>query len=459
MSPDRHPESGSDTKEADWDPQFNDWLRRHQAGAESYFRLDPARRGRALREMADLGVPLDTWPFVLTPQILPASAVAALQSGLTSILDGIDILLREMFHHDPERIADALELPSWQHGLYRIAPDQDWARIARPDIVFAATGRPWFVELNPGTSLGGLAMSDVLSRTYDAWPEASDFLRRTGVTHVDTMRALAAHLAAADRLDRSTLVVVAYWGHEEDNVPPHAYRGLVTELGRYGITAAAAAVEDLDIAGQYITLDGKRVDALYRFFDESDGTISLKETLWNRLMEHVEAGTVTLIGNMVGDVYVNKAFLAILSEEADSGRLPTSVAAGIQTALPWTRRVDKVADAIVAQRQDFVLKPADGCSGQGVVFGRTTDQRAWEDAVERAVTDERQWITQRVVAPPVRRLATSTPDGLEFADYTTQTGVFAIGRRFAGGIRRCDPTRGLNVTPSLGAAQGSVHVC
>ncbi len=437
---------------------FNNWLEEHRTSAESCFRLDQAWPETALTEMAELGVPLGTWPFVLTPQFLSRAAVAALQSGLAAIFDGIDIILREKFCHDPGRLADALRLPDWQRSLYGIAPAQDWARIARPDVVFDGTGTPWFVELNAGTSLGGLAMSDVLGRMYEAWPAAAEYLRRSGASHVDTMRALADNLAAVNGLDRSRLLVIAYWGHEDDNMPPHSYRGLVSELGRYGVTAEVAAVEDLDMEGEHIAYDGRRVDALYRFFDESDGTPGLKDDLWNRMLEHVDAGTVVLVGNMVGDVYVNKAFLAILSEEAGSGRLPAPLAARIGAALPWTRTVDKVADAVAARRSEFVLKPADGCGGEGLVFGPDTDQRAWEDAIETAVSGDGHWVAQRVVRPPVARLASPGPDGMSFEKYTTSTGVFAVGRRFAGGIRRCDPSGGLNVTPSLGAAQGSVHV-
>ncbi|NQE89343.1 circularly permuted type 2 ATP-grasp protein [Nocardia terpenica] len=408
--------------------------------------------------MAELSVPLDAWPFVLTPQFLSRGALAALRTGLTAILDGIDIVLREKFQHDPGRLAAALRLPPRQRDVYRIGAAQDWARIARPDVVFDSSGAPWFVELNAGTPLGGIAMSAVLARMYDAWPESAEYLRGVGATYVDTVRALAEHLAEVDRLDRSRLMVVAYWGHEDDNMPSHSYLGLVRALGRYGITAVAAAVEDLDLDGEYIRYDGRRVDALYRFFDESDGTPGLKDDRWRHLVEHVDRGSVSLVGNLVGNVFVNKGFLAILSEAAASGSLPSSLAERINAALPWTRMIDDVAETVAQQRSAYVLKPADGCCGEGLVFGPATEQSAWEQAIDDAVTGEELWVVQRVVRPPVLRLASLGTGGMTFSEFSTSTGVFAVGRRFAGAIRRCDPTLGLNVTPSLGAAQGSVHV-
>ncbi|MFI6170222.1 hypothetical protein ACIBCN_25805 [Nocardia sp. NPDC051052] len=440
----------------DHEADFNHWLKDHRADAQHYFNIDPSRPGAALAEMAELGVPLDTWPFVLTPQFLSRGTLAALQTGLTAIFDGIDTVLREKFQHDPGRISEALRLP--RRDLHGIASGRDWARIARPDVVFDSSGSPWFVELNAGTPLGGLAMGAVLARMYGAWPAAAAYLRRAGASHVDTVQALAEHLAEVDRLDRSCLMVIAYWGHEDDNMPPHSYRGLVSALGRFGITAVAAAVEDLDLEGEHIRYDGRRVDAIYRFFDESDGTAGVKDDLWRQLMEHVCRDSVSLIGKQGGDVFLDKGMLAILSEAAGSDRLAPSAAERINAALPWTRMLDEVADTIVRQRTTSVLKPADGCCGEGLVFGPVTEQRAWERAIEDAVAGEGRWVVQRVVPPPMAHLASPGPDSVAFSEYSTQTGVFAIGRRFAGAIRRCNPSLGLNVTPSLGAAQGSVHV-
>src|SRR5206468_3622814 len=158
-------------------------------------------------------------------------------------------------------------------------------------------------------------------------------------------------------------------------------------------------------------------------------------------------------------IFVNKMFLAILSEAADSGRLPASLAADIRAALPWTRSLDTAADFAATHRTELVLKSADGYGGAEVLFGLDVDQGSWENAIEQALTGQGRWIVQTVVAPPLFELATYDSAGLAFSEYTSSTGVFAIDRRFAGGIHRCDATAGLNVQPSLGAAQGSVHVC
>ncbi|WP_146251009.1 circularly permuted type 2 ATP-grasp protein [Nocardia tenerifensis] len=443
----------------DHEADFNNWLKDHRADAQRHFAIDPSRPGAALAEMIELGVPIDTWPFVLTPQFLARGTHTALQTGLTAIFDGIDTVLREKFRHDPGRIAEALRLPPWQRNLPWLAPGRDWARIARPDVVFDSAGAPWFVELNAGTPLGGLAMSAVLARMYGAWPAAAEYLRRAGASHVDTVRALAEHLIEVEHLDRSRLMVIAYWGNEDDNVPPHAYRGLVDALARYGVTAVSAAVEDLDLDGECVRLDGRRVDAVYRFFAETDSVPGFDEELWHHLLEHVRRGSVAMIGKEGADVYLDKAFIAMLSEAAGSGHLAAPLPGRINAALPWTRMmVDEFAETVVRRRGDCVLKPADGFCGRGLIFGPATEQRAWEQAVEDAVTGDQRWIVQRVVSSPMVHLASPGLSGVAFADYSTQTGVFAIGRRFAGAIRRCDPSLGLNVAVSLGAAQGSVQI-
>ena len=446
---------------AGYERRFNDWLTARGPEVAEFFGLSPTQPGPglALRELHALGVPLATWPYVLTPQFLSRREAGLIERGVRAIMAGVDVLLRDRFDHDPGRIGEALRLTPPQREVYRLAPAQDWARIARPDIVFDASGAPWCLELNAGAPLGGLAMSDVLSRIYQAWPDAAALLADLGAIPLSTMDGLAREIAAVERPGPSDLVVIAYWGHEEDNMPPHAYTSLASELRRAGIEAVVSPIEELDLSGADVRLGERRVAALYRFFDESDGTHQLKESHWREIVRHIDSQSVLLIGNFIGLNFINKAFLALLSADADGGRLPSGLARDIGAVLPWTRILDDAtADFALAHRAVLVLKPADGCAGVGVVFGGQTDEADWERGLKAALGAGRLWVVQRLIPPPGATLGYIESGTLRMAEYTWVTGAFFFGRRLAGAIRRCARDAQLNINPSQGAAQGCVRV-
>ena len=91
--------------------------------------------------------------------------------------------------------------------------------------------------------------------------------------------------------------------------------------------------------------------------------------------------------------------------------------------VPWTRllrgRTTQLVDKAVgdlpefvrAQRESLVLKPNRAFGGVGVCIGAQQDQRAWEQALDRAMAEPDTWVVQQRVRLPVHEFPFLAPDG------------------------------------------------
>ena len=350
----------------------------------------------------------------------------------------------------------------------------NWWRIARPDTVFVGD-QPKFLELNLIASIGGLAISDLLVRCLRGWPAGDDWLAANPVRFPDTMTALAGDVRQAS-VSPGDLTVVTRWGpYEPETMPPHFYRALAGEFSRRGMPAVQASIVEIDWDGRYPRLDGKRVGCLYRFFDESDGSSAAKQALFDKLLGHVERGTVGLYGDFVGDAVLNKAFLARLSQwlAADAALLrplPEPARRALAAVLPWSRVVEAgtttdpdgqqvdLLGYLRSRQAELVLKPAAGFSGAGVLVGRATPPQRWQAALEQARGPGRCWVAQQFLAVPPLQAVRVWRGRLVSRPYRTVAGLFFVAGRFAGGICRAAPARRYVVNPSRGAAQGAFGV-
>src|SRR5262249_281175 len=104
-----------------------------------------------------------------------------------------------------------------------------------------------------------------------------------------------------------------------------------------------------------------------------------------------------------------KASFAVLSDEANAAIFDATELQAIREHIPWTRRVEQrprqlggqsiaLVPHILANRDNFVLKPNDEYGGKGIVLGWTVDAGAWEAAVRTAL--QQPYIVQERVNLP-----------------------------------------------------------
>jgi hypothetical protein len=92
--------------------------------------------------------------------------------------------------------------------------------------------------------------------------------------------------------------------------------------------------------------------------------------------------------------------------------------------LPWTRLLrpgatdlpdgsrGDLAEYVLEDREDLVLKPNRSYGGTGVTVGRVTDAAEWKRLVDTAVAPGgERWVAQRAVALPVSQFPVMDADG------------------------------------------------
>ena len=455
---------------------YNELLTEHAEQALAYYdgKRDSALRS-GLAPLAEYGFPLGKWPMILTPTSISAAAAIRAQAGFDAVIEAAQLVINGHYGRDWRALAPEIGLADYQVRLLeRTGYPPSWWRIARPDTIFVGD-QPKFLELNLIASIGGLAISDLLVRCLRAWPAGNDWLAANPLRFSDTMTALAADVRTAS-VSPDDLTVVTRWGpYELDNMPPHFYRALAGEFSRRGLPTTHASIVEIDWDGRYPRLRGKRIGCLYRFFNESDGSLPAKQELFDKLLGHVERGTVGLYGDFVGDAVLNKAFLARLSQwlAADAAQLrplPESTRQTLAGVLPWSRVVEAGSTTDPDGRQvdlleylrrgqpDLILKPAHGYSGADVLVGRATSPQRWQAALRQAGTIDRCWVVQQFITVPPLPAVRVWRGRLVSGRYRTVTGLFFVAGRFAGGICRAAPARRYVVNPSRGAAQGAFGV-
>ncbi len=330
------------------------------------------------------------------------------------------------------------------------------------------------------------AAADVLERT--GLPATNPFARWDVIATPQGWRVLELNVggATAGQDDRQMQQVYDRAAPDGLTVPPHpapfetlARRlppklgsGLVVcddddELARSPISAQIAArslrhLTGLDVpivpASALLTGDSTP-SAVFELF-------TLRECLrhpsrYVAYLDAVSAGDFVSVNPVQIDLLMNKATLALASQASAEGALPTSDAAIVDGLLPWTMPVSsQTRDAVARrQRQQTVLKAANGYGGQDVHCGWSMSDAAWTDLLNAAISGETAYVAQqRVTGVPVTLVAMS-PQG-EFVAFDTAPvlGIFCNGDQYGGGFARASMTDDAVVNAHNGAAVGVIRI-
>src|SRR5690606_12523691 len=142
--------------------------------------------------------------------------------------------------------------------------------------------------------------------------------------------------------------------------------------------------------------EDRPVDLLYRIFLLADVADPACAALIDPLLRAAERGEVALFSPIDTDLYIIKATLAMLSDEAYRDQLTPAEGTSLDRLLPWTRMVGRepvtvggervgLLDYGLEQRRQLVLKPASLASGMGVVLGWEVDDAQWRARLTEAL--------------------------------------------------------------------------
>lgn len=298
----------------------------------------------------------------------------------------------------PAALAEALGSPLSPLVTDRASWNQWSASQARPDLVLSG-GVPKVLELNIGSAIGGPEATARLDAVLWSMPpirarEAEWKLSRG--RSIQARRELLVRMAR-DRCASVPRIAIAGWSAEN-------FRETVADAEEHGVPCSFVQLEELTEDGGLRDGQGRRIDILLQKFLAAGAYLDGEPM---RALEEAVAGDSTLIASPeLSTLQSNKKVLAWLTERCPE--LPSAQRTVIEQHVPWTadladgpvrrhgRRHD-LLELLLRDRNSFILKPADAFGGNGVLVGRETPSRKWEEAVrDKAGTG---WVAQEYCRP------------------------------------------------------------
>lgn len=220
-------------------------------------------------------------------------------------------------------------------------------------------------------------------------------------------------------------------------------RTLAERFTRMGVPTDLLAPSELAFTDGELRGPRGAVDLVYRRLTTND-LIDRSGEL-RALTDAARAGAVVTAASYASDVAHSKRLFAFLTHERWQRELSPAQRALVDAHVPWTRmfvpgktqfegRRSDVKELALAERERFVLKPAEGYEGQGVLLGPQTDPAAWRAEVERRYGGAH--VIQEIVRAPLRSLLLPQGRAVREVSRWLHLGQFVIGGQLAGFLAR-----------------------
>jgi len=357
------------------------------------------------RQLMASGLVSDPW-FDGTPRFQATSlllaradheAMARAAEGVAAVLDELRVIVEA----EPALLDTFFALTPTQKLMWQASAPL-WHGIARAD-VFLRDGQPPVVcELNCDTP-SGLAEAVRLGELTAAAGFA-DVNRDLGA-HVLAVVARFAGRVHRPAPDAPPTVGIVYPTEMTDDL------GLVVLYRRWleqaGYEVMLGSPYNLQrVAGRGVGMFGRRCDVVLRHYktDWWGERLPLRDdeqpfadpdpltTPLAVLLDAELAGEVAVLNPFGAVLPQNKRAFAFCCEALD--RFSLEAQAVIRSAMPWSLRLEAAdRDALLREREDWVLKSDYGCEGEEVVIGRDVPADGWAELLAHAIP--RRWIAQR----------------------------------------------------------------
>lgn len=266
-----------------------------------------------------------------------------------------------------------------------------------------------------------------------------------------------------------TSLLKAYreWGGEEEkpriaivdwhDVPTGSeFRVLQDYFEAEGHPTLIADPHDLEFNGDYLSVDGFRIDIVYKRVVTHE--FLNKFGLNHPLVQACRQRAVCMANSFRTKLVHKKASFAVLSDPAYRYLFDSEELDLIQKHIPWTsfarpsRTVFHGSEfdletLVIKERDQFVLKPNDDYGGHGVVLGWETSQEQWREAV-KAAFNKPSIVQERVILEKTTIPAYSDRAYLDhlFVDFNP----FLFQNEVEGALIRLSSSSLLNVTSGGG---------
>ncbi|MBK8974912.1 MAG: glutathionylspermidine synthase family protein [Planctomycetes bacterium] len=415
--------------------------------AEVTARPDEAERDRRAFEaaIANAGLvwgdrPYDVWPF---PLALGEEDVEYVRWVAERLMRTIEKVIGH--YRDDEAMRAYFGFPRALEQLACLDPGY------RPLVPIGRFDSFWngkevrFIELNTnGTA--AIPLADRIGTLFCELPHVAPIAARHGVqvmpivaALVATIRACFAQATGASPDARPRVAIVDWPG-----LPTTREQAQLGEaLTDAGMPTVLAGPAELDYDGARLRARGEPIDVVYRRLTLVD--LLHRSGELEPLLRAAADRRVVVVGPFAADIAHSKRLFAVLTHERWRNLFTPAERALIDAHVPWTRmfragttlwggRTRDLRELALAERERFVLKPAEGQEGRDVLLGIETSAEQWEREVARRWGGD-QVIQERIDAP-VRTLQVARGGHLESRPVHVHLGEFVFGGVLAGFLAR-----------------------
>jgi len=254
------------------------------------------------------------------------------------------------------------------------------------------------------------------------------------------------------------VVAIADWAEVKTRADQDILRA---RFAARGVKCVLADPRAMEIAGGRLRAGDDAIDVVYRRAVLSE--LVAREGEVGAFLEAYRDGLALFVNSFRCHLSEDKAFFAILTDEAYAALMSAEEAELVRRVVPWTRRVAErrtrhgrseidLVPWILEHRAALVLKPAHGYGGRSVLVGDETSVASWTEAVEAGLREP--WVVQERVA--IREEVFPLLDGgrLELAPLKVNVNPFYVAGADVGAVTRASRSSVINVS----AGGGSVPI-
>jgi uncharacterized circularly permuted ATP-grasp superfamily protein len=177
-------------------------------------------------------------------------------------------------------------------------------------------------------------------------------------------------------------------------------------------------------------------------------------------MDAYRTGAALFVNSFRCRLSEDKAFFALLTDEAFGDLVTPEERAFLADVVPWTRRVAErrtlkdgaevdLLPFILEQREALVLKPAHGYGGQSVLVGDETAPDAWAAAAVAGLSEP--WVVQERVTIPEEPFPVVEDGALRFEALKVNANPFYAAGAEVGAVTRASRSSVINVSAGGGS--------
>ena len=394
-----------------------------------------------LAQFAARGVSFDGEPMAsfLRPHLVARAEWQELRESGHRLLELAARVARAAFDGDAGRLCAYLGTPAAEARWVGLDPGEPDVVLSRLDAFLTPEG-PRFIEINSDAP-AGLGYGDVMAEVFRELPVFRRFAERHAV----------AYQPSADRVVDALL---ALWSRRGDPAAPsvaivdfahvktRADQEILRErIAARGLRCLLADPRELEIRAGGLWAGPERIDLVYRRAVLQE--LLEREDEVSAFLGAYRDGLALFVNSLRCRLSEDKAFFALLGDEAFAGLMSEAERGFVERVVPWTRKLEE-------RRTELVLKPAHGYGGRSVYLGEETPPEAWRRAIEAGLGQP--WVVQERVPIPEEEFPLLGDGGLRFERLKVNANPFYVAGLEVGAVTRASRSSVINVSAGGGSA-------